>query len=389
MQTDYDFAILGGGAAGLSLALALTRSPLRDSSILVVEKEAKDGNDRTWCFWTDQPGPLDGIVRRAWRRLRFLSPGFDRTWDLGPFRYLMLRGLDFYDHARAELQKHDVTFLRAAAEAADGEHHARVSAAGTEVRARYVFDSRPPPAGLDPDPRYTFLKQHFLGWEVETDAPVFDPEVATLFDLRTPQRGGVTFFYVLPVSERRALVEYTLFSPDLLSAADYETALGAYLGETLGLKNYTVLARERGVIPMTDRPFPRRLGRRILAIGTRGGRVKPSTGYAFARIQRDSERIVASLLHRGHPFALPPDPLRFRLHDAVMLEVLRREPDFGRPILSAIFTRNPIGRVLRFLDDRSSWWQDLAVMAAHPPGPFLRAIGRLLARRSGLSRTPR
>jgi lycopene beta-cyclase len=174
-----------------------------------------------------------------------------------------------------------------------------------------------------------------------------------MFDLRTPQREGVTFFYHLPFSERRALVEYTLFSPALLPIEDYESALRLHLDGLAGA-GYRILETERGIIPMTDRPFPRRQGHRILAIGTRGGRVKPSTGYAFARIQRDSQQIVASLVRTGHPFAIPPDPLRYRLHDAILLEVLAQEPDLGRPILSAIFACNPVQRVLRFLDGRTA-----------------------------------
>ena len=380
VQAEFDFAILGGGAAGLSLALALVRSPLGGKSILIVEPDAKDRDDRTWCFWTDAPSPYDGIARRTWPRLRFLAPGLDRTWELPPFRYVMLRGLDFYDFARRELAQHPVTFLRGAGEVEDGADRAAVRVGDQAYQAAWVFDSRPPSRELARDPRYNCLYQHFLGWEVETARPVFEPETVTMFDLRTPQRAGVTFFYTLPISKRRALVEYTLFSPELLPAEEYESALRLRLDELAG-PGWRILEAERGVIPMTDRPFPRRLGRRVLAIGTRGGRVKPSTGYAFSRIQRDSERIVSSLLRRGHPFAVPPDGLRFRLHDALMLDILAQEPHLGRPILSAIFARNPVQRVLRFLDDRTSWWEDLPVMAAHPPGPFLRAIGRQLAKR--------
>lgn len=381
-MTAYDYILLGGGAAGLSLALALTRSPLRDRSILIVEKDEKKTNDRTWCFWSDAPSPFDGIARRVWTRLRFLAPAADRTWDLPPFRYVMLRGLDFYEHARRELGQHNVTFLRGEGEVEDGVDSARVTVSLptgdlSTFQAAYVFDSRPPVNRMDnPTCRpYNFLKQHFLGWEVETERPVFDPETVTMFDLRTPQRGGITFFYVLPFAPTRALVEYTLFSADLLPPADYETALRGYLAEQ-GAGAYRILESERGVIPMTDRPFPLRLGRRILAIGTRGGRVKPSTGYAFARIQRDSARIVASLVRRSHPFALPPDPLRFRLHDSVMLDLLAKEPQLGRAVFTAIFTKNPIQRVLKFLDDRTAWWEDLPIMVAHDPRPFLRAIWR-------------
>ncbi|MGD0611779.1 MAG: lycopene cyclase family protein [Anaerolineales bacterium] len=377
MRTDY--AILGGGAAGLSLALALVRSPLKDRSILIVEKDAKDTNDRTWCFWSDVPSPLDGIAHHVWPNLRFRSPGLDRTFALAPFRYQMVRGVDFYRAAREELGQHHVTFLRGSGEVQDGSETARVQVNGENWEATWAFDSRMRPADLHPDPRhYTYLIQHFTGWEVETRSAAFDPQTVTLFDLRTPQVGGVTFFYILPFSERRALVEYTLFSPQVLPAAAYEVALQAYLVDTLGAADYRLLSEERGVIPMTDHPFPRRLGKRLMAIGTRGGRVKPSTGYAFARIQRDSQAIVDSLIRTAQPFAIRPDAFRYRFHDAVLLEVISREPERGRTILAAIFGRNPIRPILRFLDDRSSLLDDLRVIASNRPWPFLRSAGRWL-----------
>lgn len=377
MRTDY--AILGGGAAGLSLALALVRSPLKDHSILIVEKDAKDTNDRTWCFWADAPSPLDGIAARIWPRLRFRDETLDRTFELSPFRYEMVRGVDFYRSAREELGQYNVTFLRGAGEVEDGPEAARVRVNGENWEAAWAFDSRMRPDDLLPDPsRYTYLKQHFTGWEVEAQSPVFDPQTVTLFDLRTPQVGGVTFFYVLPFNERRALVEYTLFSPQVLPSEAYEAALQSYLEGVLGAADYRLLSQERGVIPMTDHPFPRRLGEHLMAIGTRGGRVKPSTGYAFARIQRDSQAIVDSLVRTAQPFAIRSDPLRYRFHDAVLLEVIAREPERGRAILSAIFGRNPIQVVLRFLDDRSSLRDDLRVIAANRPRPFLRAAGRWL-----------
>jgi hypothetical protein len=126
------------------------------------------------------------------------------------------------------------------------------------------------------------LKQHFLGWEIETRSPAFDSSAVTLFDVRTEQREGLCFFYILPFDDRRALVEYTLFSANLLPREDYEQALRGYIQEELGVSEYHIADEEQGSYPMTNHPFPRRLGKRIMAIGTRGGRVKPSTGYAFA-----------------------------------------------------------------------------------------------------------
>ena len=386
MPVNFDYAILGGGAAGLSLALAIQRSPLKDKSILIVEKEARSLHDRNWGFWTDSPSPFDNIARRVWSRLSFLSETEEGSWDLSPFRYMLVRGLDLYNHVWAELQKQNVTLLPGSAELVEKEDHVEITVtnpSGTdgehreEYSAHFAFDSRLRLEEMTPGPKYNSLKQHFLGWEVETEKPVFDPRTVTLFDLRTPQQGGVTFFYTLPFSPSNALIEYTVFSPGLLTTEEYEAALSGHLKE-MGAGEYRIVEAERGVIPMTDQPFARRLGKRTLSIGRRGGRVKPSTGYAFSRIQRDSEQIVNSLVRFAHPFAIHPDPFRFRLHDSILLELLAKEPDLGRPILSGIFSKNPIQRVLKFLDNRSSVIEDLQIMSSNPPGPFLRAIWRKL-----------
>ena len=49
----YDYIIAGGGCAGLSLAWQLLHSPLRDRTILIVDRDDKDQNDRTWAFWSE------------------------------------------------------------------------------------------------------------------------------------------------------------------------------------------------------------------------------------------------------------------------------------------------------------------------------------------------
>jgi lycopene beta-cyclase len=171
-------------------------------------------------------------------------------------------------------------------------------------------------------------------------------------------------------------VEYTLFSINLLKPEAYFQAAEAYLRDQLGVNTYRVVEEEVGIIPMTSQPVRRRLGNRILAIGTRGGRVKPSTGYAFHRIQRDSQAIVSSLLRYGHPFEVASNPRRFLFYDALLLDVLARSDPKIREIFTDMFSRNPIDRVFRFVDETTSLLEDGLILATLPPVPFLYAFVR-------------
>jgi len=390
----YDFVMAGGGLAGLSLAYHLIHSPLRESSILIVDSDAKTRNDRTWCFWTDRPTIFEDVVYRTWDRVRFVGGDFDHVLALGRYRYQMIRGLDFYRHVRHALSmRSNVEFARGAVDRIeDGADAARVTVGDRVYSGSWVFDSLLRSSELHIVPsRYRYLRQHFRGWIIETEHAAFDPRTPTLFDFRTPQNGSMRFVYTLPLSERHALVEYTLFSADLLEQEEYEQGLREYVETGLRIEDYRVVEEESGIIPMTDRPFPRRLGRRVMSIGIKGGRVKPSTGYAFLRIQRDSAAIIQSLLRTGHPFDVPRDSAWYRLHDSIMLEVMARQGGRMASIFTSLFRRNPIHRILRFLDETGSLLNDVALLGSLPPWPFLWALLRVcaaLGRRLAPSRLP-
>jgi len=114
----------------------------------------------------------------------------------------------------------------------------------------------------------------------------------------------------------------------------------------------------------------------VLTIGAAAGMVKASTGYAFQRIQRDSAAIAASLVQNGHPFATPAVRSRYRVLDAVMLDVLERDPAQLELAFAQLFRGNPVERVLSFLDEATRIADDLKLMASLPPGPYLRALAR-------------
>ena len=376
MDTPYDFIIAGAGLAGLSLAQQLINSPLRDRSILIVDQDAKERNDRTWSYWSDRPTLFDEIAYRTWDQLHLAGLNGEMWVNLRRYRYHTIRGSDFYAYERHELAQHpNVTWLRGKVDSIeDGSDAARVSVNHETMTGCWVFDSFPRAVSIDD--RYHQLKLHFKGWEIETPQPAFDPSAATFLDFRTPQNGATRFFYVLPFDERHALVEYTLFSNVPLLPREYEQALQTYVRDVLKIDEYHLTRQEGGVISITDQPYPRRLGGRVMSIGMRGGRIKPSTGFAFMRVQSDSAAIVQSLLKHDQPFEVPEDSARYRLYDSMLLDIMEREPERIQSIFGALFKRNSIEHVLNFLDEQASLAQNVHMFANLPPAPFLQALVR-------------
>ncbi|SMB93736.1 Lycopene beta and epsilon cyclase [Hymenobacter roseosalivarius DSM 11622] len=387
VQADFDYLIAGGGAAGLSFAYAVAQEPrLCDKRVLLLEPAAKDQNDRTWSFWADEPLPFDSIVAHEWQQLAFRSPGFEQVFPLSRHRYKMIRGLDFYQFVHAALAANpQFTLVRATVESLENLPPSGVVAhtSAGKFTARYAFDSRPPAMHKRPD-KHRYLLQHFVGWEVETEQAVFDPETVEFMDFRGAQYQEPRFMYVLPFSPRRALVEYTLFSGELLPKAAYEAAIHDYLITTLSVRQYRIESEEVGAIPMTDHRLPARRGANIINLGTRAGRAKPSTGYAFNRIQAHTARLVASLAATGAPPAdLTGDQWQFRLFDTLLLDIMQRQGETTRDIFTELFQHNPVERIFDFLDERTSWVENFQVMNSVTPWPFLRSIGQVLRGQPG------
>jgi lycopene beta-cyclase len=377
-MTHYDFIIAGAGLSGLSLALHLINSPLRDCSILIVDRDTKERNDRTWSYWSDRPTFFDDLACRTWDQLHLAGLDGEMRVDLRRYRYRTIRGSAFYEHARRELARRpNVTWRHGRVEAVeDGAEAARVIVGREEVKGRWVFDSLPHHINTPVAGRYHHLKLYFKGWEIETPQSVFDPSAATYLDFRTPQNKATRFFYVLPFDERHALIEYTLFSNLPPLPREYEPAIQTYLRDVLKITHYRITRQEGGAIPATDQPCPRQLGGRVMSIGMRGGRIKPTTGFAFMRVQTDSAAIVQSLLKSDQPFDVPQDAARYRLYDSMLLDIMQREPERIQAIFAALFKHNSIEQVLSFLDEQAPLAQNVRMIATLPSLPFLQALVR-------------
>lgn len=374
----YDYIIAGCGGAGLSLAWHISRSEqLKHKRVLLLDADNKQRNDRTWCFWTNQAPPYPHIQQLSWQKLQLSDQAIPqndglRTYDIGPLRYHYTAGLDFY----REVKQHLTGFPNFEFKQARVEHMDD-TAAGVEVRtdqgtyrAKWAFSSLPvsiPKSSLT-------TKQHFRGWFIRTEEAAFDPEAMCLMDFRTAQTEGASFFYVLPLSAHKALVEYTVISEQVLPTETYEEAMREYIDCKLQIQNYTIEDTEQGVIPMTNFKFPREAGQHIMRMGTAGGMTKASTGFTFKNMQEDARKIVKQLEKKGNPFYEQKNPARFRFYDTLLLHILKYYPEEAPRIFEKLFKSNKATRVLAFLDEQTSLWQEAQMFMKLPWKPFLRSL---------------
>jgi len=373
--TSYDYIITGGGCAGLSLAMRLLKSEvLGDKRILLIEQDLKKSNDRTWCYWEKGEGAFEDIVYKKWDHAWFHADEYSSLKNLTPYQYKMIRGIDFYNHCHDTIKSNSrVDILNE--KVLSLENDATGVLVKTEAgmyHGKYVFNSILFQES-EKQPNRIYLLQHFKGWIIETEQPRFNPSEATLMDFRVDQTHGTTFVYVMPFSETKALVEYTLFTPNLLQDAEYDNALKQYVENQLFIKNYTVLEKEFGVIPMTDHKFPEQEGN-IIYLGTAGGKTKPSSGYTYRIIQKHVEAMVTRLEVSGDPF-IGKNPLekRFLLYDRILLNILYKRKLEGKDIFSILFKRNKIKQLFSFLDNESSIFRELYLLNTLPQWPFIKS----------------
>lgn len=339
----------------------------------MIDKDAKKSNDRTWCFWEKEDGFFDEVVFKKWGTISFLSDDYNAAMDIAPYQYKMIRGIDFYQYCFQEIAKHpNIEFVQAAI----GDWNYKDKMLTIKLNNReYHFDNTILFNSIykeeNTSKKTIKLLQHFKGWIIETIEPAFNPEKATMMDFRINQENGTSFVYVLPFDERTALVEYTLFTKQLLQPGEYDEQLELYIKKFLDIEEYTVMEKEFGVIPMTNVRFS--FERNGWNIGTAGGQTKGSSGYTFQFIQKQSQQIVDCLVNQKPLSEMPATPKRFRFYDNTLLDILYHNKLPGKEIFTALFKKNKPQQVLRFLDNESSIKDELKIILSLPTWPFLKA----------------
>jgi len=371
----YNYIVTGGGCSGLSLIMHILSEPsLSNKKILLIEQSEKDLNDRTWCFWEQGKGFFESVVCKQWSSAWFHADGYSSLKELGSYRYKMIRGIEFYRHCYEKIASSpNVKVVHDKVVSIQQESGGvRVFTEQGEYTGEYTFNSI-----MFDDPMKQknahHLLQHFKGWVIETAEDAFDLHACTLMDFRVGQQHGTTFVYVMPLTKRKALVEYTLFTEQLLKDDQYVDGLKNYIKDFLKGVAYKIEEEEFGIIPMTSAQFKREEGNTIF-IGTAGGQTKASSGFTFMFIQKQSVLIVDRLKKTGKPFYHPTKmQQRYNWFDKVLLNVLIKRRVPGDIVFKKMFQKNPIDRIFRFLDNETQLHEELRLIATLPTFPFLQA----------------
>ena len=351
---EFDYVIIGGGCAGLSLAYELEiHEKLKDKTLAIIEPRKEYKRDKTWSFWKVTPHNFDDCVKKNWENFSVNIPGKTNYLECKNFPYQSIDSGLFYEKIKSKLKKNENIFLFKNLEEVNTQNS-------------LVFNSVP-----IIEKNYLNLWQHFCGVEIKTENDIFDEEIFNLMDFDCEQRESVHFFYTLPYTKNKALVETTWLSKmNDNSQKDYENQINNYIKNNLKIKSYEITYKEEGAIPLFY-PLNKNEKNKI-NIGTAGGMTRLSTGYTFLNIQEHSKYIRENIDNILNAKKFEIDR-KYQFLDEIFLRVLEKNPEKMSDVFFRMFKTSP-KTVIKFLSNKSNFLEDLSIIFKMPKLIFIRAL---------------
>ncbi|MEO9075928.1 MAG: lycopene cyclase family protein [Gelidibacter sp.] len=377
--THFDYIIIGNGLAGLQLALELSKDPFfKDYNVALIDPSVKIDNDKTWSFWEQGAGKFDTIVEKTWHTAKFKSSNISLNLPLEEYQYKSIRSIDFYRWAKNQLEANsNFKFISDTIQTIEETDGLNVIGENGVYSGKHIFDSRIPKEFYKQQSKYTLIHQHFKGWIIETGLPCFKTDAFTMMDYRFQYKDSTSFIYVLPFSETTALIEYTFFTPFTVDTEIYDDAIESYIKNQLKIDNYQILETEIGNIPMTDFPFWNFHSHNVTKIGTGAGWVKGSTGYSFKHTEKNVSKLIANIKVGKSP-SQNLFKKKFKFYDKIFLKVLHDENEKGVWIFESFYSKNSIRTMFRFLDEETTFSEDIGIMKSLFSMAFIKAFFKVL-----------
>ena len=351
---EFDYIIIGGGCAGLSLAYELDlHEKLKEKTLAIIEPRNEYKKDKTWSFWKVIPHNFDDCVKKNWKNFSINIPGKTNHLECPDYPYQSVDSGLFYKKINNRLKSNkNISFFK------DFKQ--------INSKNSFIFNSVPIIKSNSLN-----LWQHFCGVEIETKNKVFDEDIFNLMDFDCDQRESVHFFYTLPFSKKKALIETTWLSKmNDNSQKDYDKQIKEYIEKHLKIKNYNITFTERGAIPLFY-PIKKKKKNKI-NIGTAGGMTRLSTGYTFLNIQEHSKFIRQNIENISSTKKYEINK-KYIFLDEIFLRVLEKHPEKMSNIFFKMFKSSP-KTVIKFLSNKSNFFEDLSIIFRMPKLTFIKAL---------------
>ena len=351
---EFDYVILGGGCAGLSLAYELDiNNKIKNKKLAIVEIRDEYKRDKTWSFWKINNHNFDDCIIKTWNNFSLNSKSGSYEIINKDYPYQTIDSGLFYNKILNKIrQNKNIEFFK--------------SIDQLNLDSSIIFNSVPAK-----DDYADKLWQHFKGIEIETSKNIFDDKIFNLMDFDCDQRDNVHFFYTLPFTKNKALIETTWISKmDNKSLTDYDAQLEKYIDETLKIKNYKINYQEEGSIPLFYPP--NKAEKNKINIGSAGGMTRLSTGYTFLNIQDHCKYINNNIenIQNLKPYRIGK---KYQFLDNIFLNVLKKHPEKMPNIFFNMF-KAPSKTVIKFLSNKSNFFEDLKIILKMPKWIFIKNI---------------
>ncbi|MEK9874439.1 MAG: lycopene cyclase family protein [Pelagibacteraceae bacterium] len=353
---EFDYIIIGGGCAGLSLAYELDLyKKLENKTLAIVEPRKSYERDKTWSFWKVIDHNFEDCVIKNWKDFSINLPKKTKFIKCEKTPYQSINSGLFYKKITNKLRLNkNIQFFKNVNE--------------INMENGFIFNSV-----STANHSKNQLWQHFMGYEIETSKNFFDQEIFNLMDFNCEQKDAVHFFYTLPFSKTKALVETTWLSNlNKNELLNYEEQLKDYIANNLNIKKYKITYSEKGAIPLFQQKNIKRVNE--IYIGSAGGMTRLSTGYTFLNIQEQSKYIRENIENIENIEIFKIDK-KYDFLDNVFLNVLSNHPDKMPNIFFKLFETSP-KNIINFLSNKSSFIEDLSIILKMPKLLFLKNLFR-------------
>jgi len=351
---EFDYIIIGGGCAGLSLAYELEIfEKLKNKTLAIIEPREEYKRDKTWSFWKVFNHNFEDCVKKSWNNFTINSPSQTKYIECKATPYQTIDSGIFYKKIISKLKLNkNIYFFKNINEISQDNS--------------IIFNSV-----NETKDNNSNLWQHFCGVEIETRNDFFDDEIFNLMDFACDQRNRVHFFYTLPFTKKNALIETTWISElTNKSLNDYEEQIDNYLSNHLNLRQCTINFKEKGAIPLFRQKNIKK--KNVIQIGSAGGMTRLSTGYTFLNIQEQSKYIRENIenIKRAKLFEINK---KYDFLDKIFLKVLKNNSTEMGNVFYKMFESSP-SSVINFLSNKSNLYEDISIISKMPKWIFIKQL---------------